>query len=286
MSGSLTGDTRLPIASASKLVSGVTLFRLVDANYLTLDSTTGVVLGWPAPKASITVRHLLSFTSGLDPDVACNYMASITLTQCVSLLGSLPPVAAPGERFDYGSSHLAVAAAMAEQLTGMNWNSLFQTWLAQPLGISPNAIYYAHPVDAEGTANPLPAGGLNMTMNEYARVLRLVFDKGQLNGTSFISASLFTEQGRLQYPQSVLGNLPGSAGNLRYGLTAWLECATPETGCSRLSSPGAFGFTPWIDRDNGYYAILGMYDPQNSAAGSAVQLERTLQPMIVSALAQ
>lgn len=287
MSGTMTGDTRLPIASASKLVSGVTLFRLIEANYLTLDTRTGAVLGWQGANAVITLRHLLSFTSGLDPDALCNYMASITLRDCANSLEEMPLVAPPGTRFDYGSSHLAVAATMAEQLTGQGWNSLFQTWLAQPLGISPEAIYYANPVNAQGTSNPLPAGGLRMTMNEYARVLRLVFDRGTLNGSPFISANLFVEQGRLQYPDSTIGNSPPAAGpGQRYGLTAWLDCDTPASGCNRISSPGAFGFTPWVDRDAGYYAVLGMYDSQAGAGGAAVQLEKALHPMIVAALGQ
>ena len=37
-----------------------------------------------------------------------------------------------------------------------------------------------------------------------------------------------------------------------------LAISTPATGCSSISSPGAFGFTPWLDRITGYYAILGM----------------------------
>ena len=48
----------------------------------------------------------------------------------------------------------------------------------------------------------------------------------------------------------------------RYGLAVWLECATPTafaSGCNSQSSPGAFGFTPWFDRDAGYYAMIGMY---------------------------
>ena len=30
---------------------------------------------------------------------------------------------------------------------------------------------------------------------------------------------------------------------------AWLECPPPAVNCAVLSSPGAFGFTPWLDRD-------------------------------------
>jgi serine-type D-Ala-D-Ala carboxypeptidase/endopeptidase len=229
---------------------------------------------------------MLSFATGLEPDPACSYLQNVTLAQCVNFISTLPLVAAPGARFDYGSAHLGTAAVMAETQLGQSWNAIFQTWLAQPLGISVDAIYYGNPQQAQGTDNPLPAGGLRMTMNEYARVLRVVFDRGFRNGTPFISASLFDEQGRLQYPQSTVGFMPPAIGDgLRYGLTAWLECATPATGCNRISSPGAFGFTPWVDRDAGYYAIIGVYDQAAGAAGASIQLEQTLQPLIVAALA-
>ena len=59
MYGDFSPDRRVAIASASKLVSGVTLFRLIDAGYLSLDSTTGGVLGWTGTKGEITLRHLL-----------------------------------------------------------------------------------------------------------------------------------------------------------------------------------------------------------------------------------
>jgi CubicO group peptidase (beta-lactamase class C family) len=203
----------------------------------------------------------------------------------VNIIAAFPIVAAAGTRFDYGSAHMAVAAVMAETQLGQSWNNIFQTWLAQPLGISANAIYYGNPQQAEGVNNPLPAGGLRMTMNEYERVLRLVFDRGMRNGSPFIASYLFDEQSRLQYPASAVGNTPPAGDGLRYGFGAWLECATPVTGCNRISSPGAFGFTPWVDRDAGYYAILGMNDEQVGAGTASTTLERTLQPLIVAALA-
>ena len=65
--GDAAPSRRIAIASASKLVSGFVLLRLVDQGLLTLDSTTGTVLGWTGPQAAITLRQLLSFTSGLQP---------------------------------------------------------------------------------------------------------------------------------------------------------------------------------------------------------------------------
>ena len=60
--GTFTEDQRIAVASASKLVSAMVIFRLIEQNQLSLESTTGQMLGWTGPKADITVRHLLSFT--------------------------------------------------------------------------------------------------------------------------------------------------------------------------------------------------------------------------------
>src|SRR5688572_8889831 len=65
MYGTFAPDQRVAIASSSKLVAGLVLMRLVDQGLLSLDSTTGAVLGWTGPQAAITLRQLLSFTSGL-----------------------------------------------------------------------------------------------------------------------------------------------------------------------------------------------------------------------------
>ena len=69
-----------------------------------------------------------------------------------------------------------------------------------------------------------------------------------------------------------------------YGLTAWLKCDTPATGCAEISSPGAFGFTPWLDRSAGYYAILGMELDRDAVDSGvvdfAVKLQQQLAPLI------
>jgi hypothetical protein len=68
-------------------------------------------------------------------------------------------------------------------------------------------------------------------------------------------------------------------------LTAWLECSTPATGCATISSPGAFGFSPWLDREAGYYAIIGMEIP-NSDVGFLAEFRQELKPLIEAALEQ
>ena len=289
MYGSFSADQRVAIASSSKMVAGLVILRLIDQGFLTLDSTTGSVLGWTGPQAAITLRQLLSFTSGLEREMPCTLLAGIDLADCVALISQQPLVAAPGTRFDYGSTHLHVAARMAEVVTGQSWANLFAAQLKTPLGLSsPELVWYTAPRQSLGTTNPLIAGGLRATMNEYARILALDFNWGVYQGNTLIASSLFATQATEPYPNAVIGNSPfANAGlNFHYGLAAWLECPPPASNCAVLSSPGAFGFTPWFDRDGGYYAILGMEvtESQSGIVAFAVNLEQTLKPLILNAL--
>jgi CubicO group peptidase (beta-lactamase class C family) len=51
----------------------------------------------------------------------CTLQPNITLAECVNTLSKLKLDAAPGTRFDYGNTHLHVAARMAEVVTGETW---------------------------------------------------------------------------------------------------------------------------------------------------------------------
>jgi CubicO group peptidase (beta-lactamase class C family) len=288
MYGNFAPDQRIAIASASKLVSGLTILRLVDQGFLTLDSTTGAVLGWTGPQAAITLRQLLSFTSGLPPEAPCTLLPDIELADCVDWISRLDLEAAPGTRFDYGSTHLHVAARMAEVVTGQSWANVFATQIKAPLGLGADMQYYTGPRQGVGTTNPLIAGGLRATMNEYARVLQLEFNRGTYLGNRLIGESLFTVQATEPYPNALIGNSPFQKIGIdyHYGLTAWLECPPPAANCAVLSSPGAFGFTPWVDRDGGYYAILAMEvtESQSGVVEFSVRLAQDLKPLIRTAL--
>lgn len=288
--GPINGESRLAVASASKLVSAMVLFEVVRRGQLTLDSTTGQVLGWSGPRAAITLRHLLSFTSGLPPANACTSNPLTTLAACVDALSRAALDAPPGTRYDYGSTHLHVAARMAEVATGRTWAQLFDEVARQPLGLSSETEYFCAPLQRAGRQNPLIAGGLVITPNEYAKLLLVNAGRGTFGSTTIGSPSLYDEQGREPFPAATVGTSPVASLGLpyRYGLGAWLECTTPAQGCPVISSPGAFGFTPWVDRQAGYAAMLVTQEMRSSAesgvVGFSVSLEQALQPLIRAAI--
>ena len=78
-----------------------------------------------------------------------------------------------------------------------------------------------------------------------------------------------------------------------YGFGNWIECppgtATGGFGPDCLasgvhSSPGKFGFYPWVDRSNGYYGILGAYQTVPLASALSYAAGQSLQPLIAAAL--
>ena len=286
MLGGFTPETRVAIASSSKMVSGLVIFDAIRRGELGLDSTTGQVLGWTGANAAITLRQLLSFTSGLARDAPCTLRAAVTLAECVEEIRAAPVMADPGTRFDYGSTHLHVAARMAEVAAGKTWAALFGDTLRTPLGLDAGVAYFTLPKQQLGTQNPLVAGGMRASVNDYASFLALVFHRGSARGITVGTAALFDEQQREPYPDVIIGGSPVQDIGLtyHYGLTAWLMCDTPATGCAEISSPGAFGFTPWLDRSAGYYAILGMELDRDAVDSGvvdfAVKLQQQLAPLI------
>lgn len=285
--GTFTPDQRVAVASASKLISGLVLLDVVARGELTLESTTASVLGWTGAHGTITLRHLLSFTSGLEIENGCTFNPLVTLSSCVATIASAPMRAAPGTRYDYGSTHLHVAARMAEIVTGKSWNTLFRERIADPLALPTGVRYFTFPIQGVGEANPLIAGGLRASAREYARMLALAYQLGRYDGVTIGSSALLLAQAREPYPSVTVGASPAvSLGQtFRYGLSAWLECNTPATGCAVISSAGAFGFTPWLDRDTRYYATIAMEQTDGRGTGFSVRLQQALIPFIKAALA-
>jgi D-alanyl-D-alanine-carboxypeptidase/D-alanyl-D-alanine-endopeptidase len=286
-------ERTIAVASASKIVSGLLLFTLITDGTLSLDDDVTDVLSWPEDKRGITLRHLMSFTSGLTPNPLCVHSPLRDLASCVEKMANEPLEAPPGTRFDYGSSHLHVAARMAEVKTGRAFARLFDERIKSPLGItSEDAAYFSAPRQGTGTENPLIAGGLRITTRDYQKILHVILARGVApDGTRLVDDALFDEAAKEPFPDVVIGKSPAASigyPSMHYGLACWLECETPADGCAVTSSPGAFGFTPWIDREHIYAGMLAMQLERSATGGGvvnvAVDLEQAVQPLIIDAL--
>src|SRR6185295_17892734 len=108
-----TAATVYESASTSKLIAAVVILDLVDQGLLTLDTKAHDLLPfWK--ETTVTLRHLLSFTSGFHDEPACINVAGADFETCVQTIYTKNSAVAPaaGTQFYYASTHLQIAGLL------------------------------------------------------------------------------------------------------------------------------------------------------------------------------
>jgi CubicO group peptidase (beta-lactamase class C family) len=132
---------------------------------------------------------------------------------------------------------------------GLN-SAQLQTTVANLLGLSVAFTY----------DSPQLAAGVKTTADEYAFFLRKI-----LNNQLAMSALLGFNK-VCTSPNAADSTCPTdpnatpitSTEKWHYSIGHWVE-DDPTVGDGAFSSPGAFGFYPWIDKDKAYYGIIARY---------------------------
>jgi len=282
------------IASATKWMAAMIIMDLVEQGVMSLSDRPQDYLAWwtsdPAdPRSAVTLEQLLSFTAGFNTgpdDPSCVTDGSITLDDCARAFYDGGLAFAPGSTFYYGPAHLQVAGRMAEVATQLDFADL--ALLQQTIRFGLQSTAFLVPVGD----NPRIGGGAVSSAADYGVLLQAI-----LSG-SYLSGVLDDMERDRTGPPIVIGFRPSAIDNnnvdFRYALGHWRECNRPswDSGCDirRLSSsPGAFGWNPWIDFDNDYYAIIAMQElrvdgapPTDATLAFAIEL----RPFIEAALPQ
>lgn len=256
--GGYTLSTRVRIASASKWLSALTVARVVEKGQLRWTDTVGQYFPTvEASKRSITLAQLFSHTSALPGgDDFCMSNPTYTLSSCANRILQQPLIGQPGAVFSYGGNSMQVAGRMAELATGKAWDDIFIAEMVTPLGM--NASDFATSSTAPGyvrTDNPRIAGGVRSTLEDYGKVVDMVLAYGCLDnsttqiclpGRRFLSRTTIDLMATDRTVGTVDISRPPTSTGFGYGLGQWIDPSSPLI----VSSPGAFGFTPWVDRVN------------------------------------
>jgi CubicO group peptidase (beta-lactamase class C family) len=272
--GDIGPATPYPVASASKWMAAALLLTVVDEGKLALDEAISNVLpGFRGVAGRITLRQLLSHTAGvgsLKSRVDARQDPRITLAQSAAEIARRPLEDPPGEVFKYGGPGFQVAGALAEAVTGRRWADLFEERIAGPLGMT--HTHWEHlpgrGISPAETLNPLLQGGVVTTADDYMRFLTMVAQRGLFAGRRILSEeavdAMETAQ-TLGIPMAYLP--PGAKPGMQYALGNWCERWNDAGRCSLVSSPGALGTYPWIDRQSGIYGIFFLRDRFTRVSG-------------------
>jgi CubicO group peptidase (beta-lactamase class C family) len=184
-------DMPYQIASNSKQFLAALLLRLADQGRLSLDDKVARWLPDVTDADRISVRQLLSHTSGLQDywpqDYAFADMATPTTPDAIIRRWAMKPLDYdPGTRWQYSNTGYVVAGRIAELAGGAPLASLLDTYLFHPLGMHPlfiddaNGSQFPHGYDraALGPVRQVTppargwlyaAGELSMTAADLAR---------------------------------------------------------------------------------------------------------------------
>ena len=311
----MQADNIFRIASQTKAIASIGLMMLFEeGKFLLDDPVSRYIPEFANPRVldkfnekdttyttvpanrEITIRDLLTHTTGIDyagigsPTMKAIYSAAgftggfgndkVTIGDDIKILGRLPLVHQPGERFTYGLN-VDVVGYLIEVLTGEKLDQYLKSRIFDPLGMSDtwfylpeelkgrlvkvnseNAGHQVAPTPQDIVNYPLAKGayfsggaGLSSTTKDYAIFLQMLLNKGEYNGKKLLSSrtvELITS--------NQIGNLNLGVNKFGLGFELTTEKGQSILGISEGSFAwgGYFGTTYWADPEKKLVGLLFM----------------------------
>lgn len=134
----VTPDTVFQSGSASKTFTAALVLLLEKDGKLKLDDPISRYLdNTPKAWAGITIRHLLTHTSGLgDPYTKIDLQKDYTDEELIALEASMPLLSAPGERFAYSNAGYHLLGFIAKRAGGKFFGDQLEERIFAPLGMT------------------------------------------------------------------------------------------------------------------------------------------------------
>ncbi len=250
-------DSIFWIASQSKPITAAALMLLVDEGKVSLDDPVEKYLPefrgqmvvaekdddhklLRKPRHPITVRNILSHTSGL-PFKSAIEEPTLDLWPLSLRVRSYAMTALdfePDTKYQYSNAGINTAARVIEVVTGRPFETFLDDRFFEPLGMTDTTFWpdddqatriarsykpgpekkgleetmidqLHYPLNDRANRFPMPAGGLFSTAADIARFYRMLLNRGELDGRRYLSAVAVDELTRRQTPLGL---------NVSYGL--------------------------------------------------------------------
>ena len=131
-----TARTLHELASASKQVAGTAILHLQQRRKLKIGDSIGKYFKKvPKEKKAITIRHLLTHTSGISREAGVSYASPIDRKNYVKQMMAESLDSKPGETYAYSNVGYALLAAIVEQVSKMTYEEYVEKYLFKPAGL-------------------------------------------------------------------------------------------------------------------------------------------------------
>ena len=300
----MSEDTIFDAASLTKVLAGTpAVMLLVERGKIDLDAPVAKYLPefGVGGKEVITVRQLLTHTSGLRPDVNTRPPWSGSDT-ALRLACEEKLLAKPGTVFRYSDINLFVAGFVAERAGGKPLNELVRDEIYRPLGMNdtgylPPADKLARVAPTELTDGKMLRGGVHdptarfmggvaghaglfTTAQDVARFARMMLNGGELDGVRVFKPGTIALMTSVQTPTNLVPRR-GLGWDIDSGFSR------PRGKIFPLGSYGHTGFTGtalWIDPFSKTFWILMSNRVHPDGKGNILPLQAALGTLAAEAI--
>lgn len=178
----VTADTLFQIGSISKVFTTTCVMTFVEEGKLDLDKPVvtylpDLKLGDEEAQRTITLRHLLTHTSGLEGDRFNDYgLGDDALTKAIAEFNTLRQITRPGELWTYCNSGFYLAGRVIEAVAEKPYEQVMRERIFEPLGLE-HAFFFAHEAIVYPVAvghNPVKPGSDEIEIARHYNLPRCV----------------------------------------------------------------------------------------------------------------
>jgi len=214
----VTPQTPFFTGSTGKSFTALAIMQLVEAGKIKLDAPVQTYLPWfrvadPKVSAVITVRQLLNQVSGLPHAIGQTQLANTDLSDSaiennVRALAKVELSAPPGKRYEYSNANYVTLGMIIQAVTSQSYETYIKEHIFKPLDMQ-NSFTSKTEAQQDGLAvgyqkwfgiavaspnlpfvrGSLPAGQLNMSIEDFGHYLIAQLNDGSYQGVSVLSPS-------------------------------------------------------------------------------------------------
>ncbi len=283
-------DSIFWIASMSKPITATAVLMLMEEGKLSLDDPIAKYVPELAGLRTtdgktprITLRHLLTHTSGMGEATDEEAKAARALSDLVPAFASKPLAFAPGSKWKYCQSGILTLGRIIEIVSGVPFEVFLRTRIFDPLGMKDTTFYLTEaqmprwviPAKREGEQlspaeigllyghpptwrdhYPASNGGLFSTAPDYTRFAQMLLNGGVLDGRRYLTAESVRMMSTVQTGDLVTGFTPGNGWGLGVCIVREPQGVTEMLSPGTFGHGGAYGTQLWIDTRRGVALIM------------------------------
>jgi CubicO group peptidase (beta-lactamase class C family)/type 1 glutamine amidotransferase len=283
-------DSIFWIASMSKPITATAVLMLMEDGKLSLDDPIAKYVPELADlktaygkTARITLRHLLTHTSGMGEATDEEAKGAQKLSDLVPIFASKPLAFEPGSKWKYCQSGILTLGRIVEIVSDMPFEVFLRKRIFDPLGMKDTTFYLSEaqmprwviPAKRGGTQlvpaeigllyghpptwcdhYPASNGGLFSTAPDYARFAQMLLNGGVLDGRRYLTAESVHMMSTVQTGELVTGFTSGNGWGLGVCIVRQPQGVTEMLSPGTFGHGGAYGTQFWIDMKRGVALIM------------------------------